>query len=30
MMNRRTFLRGLTVGALSAPLAVLAQPAERV
>jgi len=30
MMNRRTFLRGLTVGALYAPLAVLAQPAERV
>ena len=29
-MNRRTFLRGLTVGALYAPLAVLAQPAERV
>jgi hypothetical protein len=29
-MNRRTFLRGLTVGALYASLAVLAQPAERV
>jgi hypothetical protein len=29
-MNRRTFLCGLTVGALYAPLAVLGQPAERV
>jgi hypothetical protein len=30
MMNRRTFLSGLTVGALYAPLAVEAQQAEKV
>jgi hypothetical protein len=30
MMTRRTFLCGLTLGALSAPLAVEAEPAEKI
>jgi len=30
MMNRRTFLRGLTLGAVAAPLAAEAQPAGKI